>query len=63
MRRKEQAAWSENGQWPAVEPHDRGHGRRPDLPSTATPEAFWYWLQIACTAENDNCDPAPLAGP
>ena len=27
------------------------------------PEAFWYWLQIACTAENDNCDPAPFAGP
>lgn len=27
------------------------------------PEAFWYWLQIACTPEKDFCDPAPFAGP
>ncbi|NCD18136.1 MAG: hypothetical protein EOL91_12675 [Actinobacteria bacterium] len=27
------------------------------------PEAFWYWLQIACTPANDFCDPAPFAGP
>ncbi len=27
------------------------------------PEAFWNWLQIGCSAANDDCDPTPFAGP
>lgn len=24
------------------------------------PRAFWEWMQVGCTPDNDNCDPAPF---